>query len=176
MGETSLTGGESGSERRPEQHRRRYPERRWGFRAAGASVAKVVGPIVARHGGGLLARLKAEWTVIVGRELAAVTWPEALARGGTLKLRVAPAKALELQHRAPLVIERVNLFFGREAVTRLAIIQGPLPLAAPVPPVTSRPLNSREAASLDQQLSGVANPELRAALAGLGRRVIGSAE
>jgi hypothetical protein len=164
MGKTSLAGTESGSERRP------------GFRAAGASVAKVVSPIVARHGGGILARLKAEWAAIVGPELAAVTWPEALARGGTLKLRVAPVKALELQHRAPLVIERVNLFFGREAVTRLSLMQGLLPLAAPVPRATSRPLNSREANALDHQLSGVASPELRAALAGLGRRVIGSAE
>jgi hypothetical protein len=164
MDETSLTGTNGGSERRP------------GFRAAGASLAKIVGPIVARHGGGILARLKAEWAVIIGPELAAVTWPEALARGGTLKLRVAPGKALELQHRAPLVIERINLFFGREAVTRLALVQGPLPLAAPVPQPSSRPLDSREAAALDHQLSEVASPELRAALAGLGRRVIGSAE
>ena len=172
MSEASLTGAESGSERRPEPQ----PGRSHGFRAAGASLAKIVGPIVARHGGGILARLKAEWAAIIGPELAAVTWPEALVRGGTLKLRVAPAKALELQHRAPLVIERVNLFFGREAVTRLALVQGPLPLAPSVLQSTSRPLDSREAAALDQQLSGVASPELRAALVGLGRRVIGSAE
>jgi hypothetical protein len=66
------------------------------------------------------------------RARADSTWPEALARGGTLKLRVARHRALELQHRAPLVIERINLFFGRDAVTRLALIQGPLPLA-PLP-------------------------------------------
>jgi hypothetical protein len=172
MGESNLTGTKDGSERRPEHQ----PARTGGFRAAGASLAKIVGPIVARHGGGILARLKTEWAAIVGPELAAMTWPKALARGGTLKLRVAPAKALELQHRAPLVIERVNLFFGREAVTRLALIQGPLPLAAPAPQSASRPLDSREAATLDHQLSGIASPELRAALAGLGRRVIGSAE
>jgi hypothetical protein len=162
MGKTSLAGTESGSERRP------------GFRAAGASVAKVVSPIVARHGGGILARLKAEWAAIVGPELAAVTWPEALARGGILKLRVASAKALELQHRSPLVIERINVFFGREAVTRLALVQGPLPLPAPAPSQPTRPLGPGEAAALDQQLAGVASPELRDALAGLGRRVIGA--
>jgi hypothetical protein len=164
MDEPSLAGTQSGSERRP------------GFRAAGASVAKIVGPIVARHGGGILARLKSEWAAIVGPELAAVTWPEAFARGGMLKLRVTPAKALELQHRTPLVIERVNLFFGREAVTRLALMQGPLPLATHVRQSAGRPLDSREVAALDHQLAGVASPELRAALAGLGRRVIGSAE
>jgi len=164
MDEASLAGIESGGERRP------------GFRGAGASVAKVAGPIVARHGGGVLARLKSEWAAIVGPELASATWPEAMARGGTLKLRVAPGKALEVQHRAPLVIERVNLFFGREAATRLALVQGPLPLPITAARITDRPLSVDEAAKLDRQLAGIASPELRAALAGFGRRVIGAAE
>jgi hypothetical protein len=164
MSEATLPGDDGAGERRP------------GFRAAGASVSRVVGPIVARHGGGLTARLKSEWAAIVGPELAAATWPEALARGGTLKLRVAPPKALEIQHRAPLVIERVNLFFGREAVTRLALVQGPLPLPAPLPPEPARPLRPGDAAALDRQLAPIENPELRDALARLGRRVIGAAE
>jgi hypothetical protein len=149
-------------------------ERRPGFRAAGASVSKLVGPIVARHGGGILARLKTEWAAIVGPELAAATWPEALARGGTLKLRVTPAKALEIQHRAPLVIERVNLFFGREAVARLALVQGPLPLPPAAPLPSGRPLHPAEAAALDRQLEAVPSAELRAALASLGRRILGA--
>jgi hypothetical protein len=161
MDEASLARAGDASERHP------------GFRAAGASLARVVRPIMARHGGGVLARLKAEWTAIVGPDIAAVTWPEALARGGTLKLRVAPARALELQHRAPLVIERTNLFFGRDAVTRLALVQGPLPLAAPTRQQRpARPLGAAEAAALDDQLSAVTNSELRDALTRLGRRVI----
>jgi len=164
MSETSLTPTNGGSERRP------------GFRAAGASLSRIVGPIVARHGGGILARLKSEWPAIVGPELAAVTWPEALARGGSLKLRVAPAKALELQHRAPLVLERVNLFFGREVATRLLLVQAPLPLAAPPPRSPERLIRPGEAAALDRQLADVASPELREALARLGRRVISATE
>ena len=160
MRETSLPLADSAGERRP------------GFRAAGASLARVVAPIVARHGGGILARLKAEWTAIVGPDIAAATWPEALVRGGTLKLRVAPGKALEIQHRTPLVVERINLFFGRDAVTRLALMQGPLPLPAPARFRHERPLQAREAAALDTQLATVASPELRDALARLGRRVI----
>jgi len=137
----------------------------------------VVAPIVARHGGGILTRLKSEWPAIVGPELAAATWPEAMARGGTLKLHVASAKALELQHRAPLVIERINLFFGRDAVTRLVLVQGPLPLAPPAAPrERARPLGPDEVAALDRQLATVASPELRDALARLGRRLIGAAE
>jgi hypothetical protein len=169
MDEPSLAGAGGGRERRPERHS--------GFRAAGASVARIVAPIVARHGGGIITRLKSEWAAIVGPGLAAATWPESLARGGTLKLRVSSGKALEVQHRAPLLIERVNLFFGREAVTRLALVQGPLPLPAPAAPrPPGRPLAAGEAAALDGQLAGVGSPELRAALARLGHRVIGSAE
>lgn len=160
MNDTSLARADGAGERRP------------GFRAAGASLSRVVGPIVARYGGGILARLKSEWTAIVGPDIAAATWPESLARGGTLKLRVAPAKALEVQHRTPLVLERINLFFGREAVVRLALVQGPLPVAAPIRPASARPLRSAEAAALDDQVAAVASPELRDALARLGRRVI----
>jgi hypothetical protein len=163
MSEATLTPDDGAGERRP------------GFRAAGASLSRVVGPIVARHGGGVLARLKTEWAAIVGPELAASTWPEALARGGALKLRVAPAKALEVQHRTPLVIERINLFFGREAVTRLALIQAPLPLAPPAPRRPApEPLGAGATAALDRQLETVASPELRDALFRLGRCVLGA--
>jgi hypothetical protein len=162
MNGSSLTRDDKGGERRP------------GFRAAGASVSRIVGPIVARHGGGVLARLKSDWAALIGPELADTAWPEALGRGGTLKLRVAPHKALEIQHRAPLVIERINLFFGREAVTRLALIQAPLPLPAPARNEASRPLAAGEAAALGRQLAAVDDPGLREALEGLGRAVIGT--
>jgi hypothetical protein len=151
-------------------------ERRPGFRAAGLTASRIVGPIVARHGGGVLARLKSDWTAIVGAEVAAATWPEALPRGGTLKLRVTPTKALEIQHRTPLVIERINLFFGRAAIERLALVQGPLPLPAPARPEPARPLAPDEAAALDTQLDSIGDPQLRAALDRLGRSVIGAGE
>jgi hypothetical protein len=150
-------------------------ERRPGLRAAGASLPRVVGPIVAKHGGGVLARLKAEWAAIVGPELAAACWPEALGRGGTLKLRVTPMKALEIQHRAPLLTERINLYFGREAVIRLALVQGALPLPeATLPRDLARPLAAPEAAVLGRQLAEIDDPELRQALDRLGRAVIGT--
>jgi hypothetical protein len=150
-------------------------ERRPGFRAAGASLARVVGPIAAKHGGGILARLKSDWMAIVGPELSAACWPEALGRGGTLKLRVAPAKGLEIQHRAPLLVERINLFFGRGAVARLALVQGPLPLPEPpAPREAPRPLAAGEAVALDDQLGEIDDSELRRALDRLGRAVIGT--
>ena len=142
------------------------------MRAAGIAASRVAAPIVARRGGGVLGRLKAEWTAVVGAELAATTWPEALGRDGALKIRVASSVALDLQHRAPWVIERINLFFGPAAVARLVLVQGPRPLPAPPRPAPPAPLTPEAAKALDARLAAVADPELRAALAGLGQLVL----
>ena len=112
---------------------------------------------------------------MVGAELAAASWPAALGRDGALKLHVASGVALDLQHRAPLMIERINLFFGRAAVARLVLVQGPLPLAAPRPTAIPAPLAEEEARALDSRLGDIADPELRAALARLGRLVLAGA-
>src|SRR5579884_4014310 len=149
--------------------RPREGERRPGLRALGAAAAPVAAPLLAR-GGGILARLKARWSEIVGPELAAATWPESLGRGGGLRLRVAPAAALAVQHRAPLVIERINLFLGRAAVSRIALVQAPLPLPPPPAPPPLRAVPA--AAGLDRSLAGIADDGLRAALGRLGRAVI----
>ena len=144
-----------------------------GFRAIGVAVSKLTVPIVGRRGGGVLVRLKAEWAAIVGPDCGEVSWPATLGRDGVLKLRAAPGAALELQHRAPLIIERINLFFGRAVVTRLALVQGPLPLASEARRPVIPPISEGEAAALDRQLSEIADPDLRAALAQLGRAVTG---
>jgi hypothetical protein len=146
-------------------------ERRPGLRAVGGAASRLAGPIVARHGGSVLARLKADWPVVVGAALAAATWPQALGRDGVLKLRTASAAALELQHRAPLLIERINLYLGRAAISRLVLVQGPLPLPAPRARPLPAPPSAEEAEAIDRQLAGIADPELRAALARLGKSV-----
>jgi hypothetical protein len=144
-------------------------ERGQGFRAVGISVSKLGAPILAKRGGGLLVRLKTNWPGIVGADWAGVSWPAAVGPDGSLKLRVAPTAALELQHRAPLVIERINIFFGRAAVTRLILVQGPLPLpTAPGAPPPAADLVE----ALDERLYDITDPELRRALARLGHAVI----
>lgn len=137
-------------------------------------MSRLAAPIVARDGG-RLARLKADWPAIIGAELAAATWPAGLSRDGVLKLRVASDQALEIQHRLPLVIERINLFLGREAVARIVLVQGPLPLPSPPRPAPPAPLSAEEARALEGQVSAVPDPELRDALGRLGRSVVAAA-
>lgn len=145
--------------------------RRYGLRALGVAVSQVAAPILKKRGGGVLVRLKADWSAIVGAPWAQTAWPTALGRDGALKLRVLPAAALDLQHRAPLVIERINLYFGRPVATRLVFVQGPLPLPAAqaAPP---RPLAPAARQALDRSLAPISDPDLRDALARLGRAVI----
>ena len=147
-----------------------------GLRAVGVTASKIALPIVARRGGGILVRLKAEWVAIAGPDWAEVSWPTALGRDGVLKLRALPGAALELQHRAPLLIERINQFFGRSVIGRLALVQGPLPLL-PRPSKPPLPRLSEDTAKrLDRRLSGISDPDLRAALTRLGRAVTGQAQ
>src|SRR5215813_4776254 len=135
-----------------------------GFHAVGVAVSKLAAPIVVRRGGGVLVRLKSEWPAIIGPDWAAVTWPSALGRDSVLKLRAASTAALELQHRAPLLIERINVFFGRLVVARLVLVQGPLPLDSPPRQRGVCPLPADGTDFVHSRLSGIADPQLREAL------------
>ena len=155
-------------------------DRRYGgLRALGGSLGTVTKRAFARRGltGADIAR---QWPAIVGGELAAHCRPRQLrfpkpgeAAEGRLTLRVASGWALQLQHLEPLVLERINGFFGYRAVARLVLQQGPLPALRGAPAATRnrtaeappRPLDP----ALSVKLSTVADPELRAALESLGR-------
>ena len=171
------------NERRPDErhpnerhpNERRLDERRPGLRAVGPLASRLAAPVVARHGGGILARLKADWSAVIGADIAASSWPQALGRDGALKLRVAAATALELQHRAPLLIERINVYLGRPAVSRLVFVQGPLPLAPPAARSPPRRLGAGEAESIERQIAAIGDSELKAALERLGKSVASSA-
>ncbi|MGH7052196.1 MAG: DciA family protein [Stellaceae bacterium] len=146
--------------------------RRPGLRAVGVAVTQVAAPILKRRSG-ILARLKADWPVIVGPRWAAVSWPLALGRDGALKLRVMPTAALDMQHRAPLVIERITRYFSRPVAERLLLVQGPLPLAPrPAAPASPPPLSAGAKQTLDRRLADIPDADLRAALARLGHAVL----
>ena len=119
------------------------------------------------------------WAEIVGAELADHTAPQKLAfprggrGGGTLHVRVAGALATELQHLAPVVLERINTYFGYQAVARLALEQGPLPPRRETgrrPPAPAP--DAEEVGAIEGAVSGVEDEGLRRALAGLGRAVM----
>ncbi len=115
-------------------------KRRGGLRAIAAEIPRIAGVALGKRGFGE-AQLVTQWDAVIGSELAAKLSPERISfprgerRNGTLRLRVASAFATEAQHLEPVLIERINAFFGYGAVARLAFIQGPPLTAAPAPPV-----------------------------------------
>lgn len=149
-----------------------------GPRRLAAALSKVTRAGFRRRGfahSGVLSR----WPEIVGDELAAMSCPEKLkfppgrGEGGTLQVRVASGFATELQHLEPVVIERINTFFGYAAIGRLALKQGPLP-ARRERRRRWRALERAEEKALGERVADTADPGLKAALLELGRRVTAS--
>jgi len=116
------------------------------------------------------ARLLADWEAIVGPGLAAVTAPERCS-AGLLSIACAGPVALELQHLAPKLIERINTHAGRALVSRLRFHQVPArPAAASAP---AKAMRAEAEAALGARLEGIPEGALREALARLGRAIGG---
>jgi hypothetical protein len=131
-----------------------------------------------RQQGFASAELVTRWTDIVGPEIAAhaepmkVQWPRAVGNEapepGTLVLRVDGPTAIEIQHLAGVILERVNRFFGWQAVDRLALRQAPLSRRSKKP---LKRLDPEAVARAAAMLPDVTDEELRQALARLGTAV-----
>jgi hypothetical protein len=97
--------------------------------------------------------------------------PEAPIAPATLVLRVDGAFALEAQHSAAVIIERVNAHLGWRCVDRIAFRQGPLPplrekRSGPPPPSEAAEAEARRAAA------AIGDEALREALTRFGARAI----
>lgn len=126
------------------------------------------------------ASILTKWPLIVGELLSAHCLPERMyfprgkKTGATLSVRAEGAFALELQHLEPMVLERINVFFGYRAVEKLRIIHGPLPAPQNRPKVKQdeKPLGKEAESQISQLVQDISDPELKAAVANLGRSVI----
>lgn len=118
------------------------------------------------------------WAEIIGEDMAAralpikLAWPSRpeSAEPGVLHVRVEGGYAIELQHLAPVVVERVNRYFGWRCIGRLALRQGPVArMRAPTRPPTEPEAAERDAVA--NRLGTFEDPALAAALARLGALV-----
>ena len=147
---------------------------------AGRGLSKLLKELDAKYGQGPGA-LQARWREIVGVELAKRTEPVKLTkpRGGgpgALEIRVAGASAALIQHQAPEIVARVNLFLGSGTVNKLRIVQGPLrnltgPATKP-PRRRTAPLDAAQEAELAKSLADAPDGPLKTALLSLGRGVL----
>lgn len=120
------------------------------------------------------------WPDIVGPEMALHTVPQKLQfrrgkRGcGTLHIRSESAFAPALYHLAPLLIEKVNIFYGYRAVEKVTITQGPVDNSdSHQKRKKIAPLNAESEKELSVILKGAEDSELRSALDRLGRSILG---
>jgi hypothetical protein len=123
--------------------------------------------------------LVTRWAEIAGAEIAAhsepekIRWPRPVKgeapEPGTLVLRVEGPTAVEIQHLADVVLERVNRFFGWRAVASLQLRQAPLGRKEQKP---RRPAPDPDAtAEVAAGLTGINDENLRDALARLGAAI-----
>jgi len=154
-------------------------------------VGKAIGDSFRRQGFAS-AELVTRWTEIVGADIAArsepikIQWPRpvatpaggATAAGGfgqgigqelgTLVLRVDGPSAIEIQHLADIIGERVNRFLGWRAIARVALRQAPLRRPSRK---AERAADPAAVARLAATLPDIADDDLRQALARLGAAV-----
>ncbi|MEO8547516.1 MAG: DciA family protein [Sphingomicrobium sp.] len=142
-------------------------------RSAGDILGKV-GSTAFKRFGFVQSAIVSRWGEIVGERYAKVSSPESIRfpagrkSGGVLTLLVEGAHAPLMQHLTPLIIERVNRFFGHEAINRLVFRQGRASVAR-------KSLNRPELRSVPKELGEglrqIADPELRACLEALAARL-----
>jgi hypothetical protein len=116
------------------------------------------------------------WTDIAGPEIAAhsepikIQWPrhEGAEAAATLVLRVEGPIAIEIQHQAGVIVERVNRFFGWQAIGRVVLRQAPLARRGKKAPEAPDP---QAMARIAATLAGVQDAALRDALARLGAAI-----
>ena len=156
-----------------------------GAKAIGALAARATAKAFENHGLSHAA-LVGDWAAIAGSELAQFTRPERLVwprraevaappgarqapRAATLVLRVEGPRAIEIQHTAPQLIERLNTYLGYRAIERIRIEQAPLGTPSAESPKHGG-FEEEGAAYVTDDLGAIDDEELRAALARLGRR------
>lgn len=122
--------------------------------------------------------LVTSWPEIIGFDIAAcaeplkIQWPRGLEgeaqQPGTLVLRVEGPAAIEIQHLSGVILERVNRFFGWQAVGRIAIRQAPVSRRQK----KSRPkIDPDKAEQIEKSLGMIEEDGLRRALGRLGAAI-----
>jgi hypothetical protein len=151
-----------------------------GFVAAGACARTTLAEAAAGRGFAE-PQVLTRWAEIVGNHLAGlcrpvkVTYARDRSLGATLIVHAEGARAPEVEHLAPRILERVNQFYGYRAIARIRLTQtAPAagfaePRAAYAPAAAPGPAEERAAAELAR---GIEDAALRAALIRMGTHVL----
>ena len=168
-------GDKPGKKPKGAQPRRYERPRGQGTRPIGELMPEI-GRTAFRKFGFIQSSVVTRWAEIVGERHARVCMPEAIRfppgekTDGILDLVVVPAHAPFISHVTPEIIERVNRFFGYNAVARVKLRQGEVKAPASekrAAPPSLRPIPME----LGESLRDIGDPELRAVLESLARNL-----
>ncbi len=153
-----------------------------GFNTLATSILPLMRRILGKKGM-VTADLIALWEQIVGSEMSAYTFPEKVEflrgeRGnGTLRVKVpGGAFALEVQHREKFIVEKINAYFGYNAISKLKIIQDAnfarrAVIKSNQPAMQKTLVSEEEQNYIMQKVKNISDAELREKLAELGKKV-----
>jgi hypothetical protein len=145
-------------------------------RSAGEFVGDIGGKSFKRFGF-VQHSIVSRWAEIVGQRYSRVSSPESIKfpagkkAGGVLTLLVEGAHAPLIQHLTPMIVDRVNRFFGYAAINRIVFRQGKPPAPAPRP---ERPQLRPVPKEIGEGLREIADPELRHCLESLAAQIVAS--
>ncbi len=154
----------------------------FGAKSVSELIGGVLEPVLARRTGMTLDLLQA-WPELAGEEFRNTTRPEKIDwprriqeedpfEPATLVVACDGSVALFFQHEQAVILERVNVFFGFQAVRRIKIVQKSVTSTAK-PPVHPEPaLSQEEEVRLASMLDEIDDPELKKTLERLGRGVL----
>ncbi|MBO9497897.1 MAG: DUF721 domain-containing protein [Novosphingobium sp.] len=163
---------------------KRYERPRGGPARAISDLMPDIGRSAFRRFGFIQSSVVTRWPEIVGQRHAQNCAPESIRfppgekSGGILQLVVTPAHAPLIQHVIPEIIERVNRFFGYNAVARVKLRQGEVKAPDPSPPAggSAAPVLKPIPMELGESLRDIGDPELRTVLESLARSLGGKQE
>ncbi|MCX7284711.1 MAG: DUF721 domain-containing protein [Novosphingobium sp.] len=155
---------------------KQYERPRGGEARQIADLMPAIGRTAFRRFGFVQSSVVTRWPEIVGERHARHCMPESIRfppgekSEGIMQLVVSPAHAPMIQHVIPEIIDRVNRFFGYNAVVKVKIRQGAV--QAPKPkgePRTAPPSLKPIPIELGDSLRDIGDPELRTVLESLAR-------
>ena len=148
----------------------------------GPQIERLLAPFI-KSQGFAEARIILDWEKIMGTSLAGQTQPQKISflkgqrGGGTLILLVTSAIAPEIMNLSPQIIERINGYFGYEAVQRITLKHGLIKEIASQKkeqnPSFQRKLEEREVKEITDLVAEIPDESLKNALSKLGMSLMG---
>lgn len=142
----------------------------------GPLVVETITPICQQNGF-IQARILLEWEYIVTSlfsqfcEPLKVTFPFKQRHNGRLFLKTTSSMATEISYYEPLILSRINQYFGYQAVSKLTLIQGPINRTTPLKKSPQNSLSQENQALLEQCVYPIEDDRLRTALFELGKEI-----